>query len=640
MKRLYFVVLVLIIALISCSKDYENPFDPDVNINSLTEVEVENIGNHQFQLNWKCSYADETGFRIDRKVNDENWVENFAEISTDSFQWIDNNVPEYQRIKYRIAVHFDDNYSDFVESDDLIYISEPQNFEVTQEDVHKFLLSWWDVADGEDGYKIERKIDSGDYQLIHITNANDSLYIDNINSRGFDVVSYKLCSFKDDAQSVYLYDFEQINFPKPTNLLVEKVGNNELLISWEDNSDGEDGFKIDRKMGENDWVSSYGIIAANSTSWADVDVAVGSNVQYRLSAFSGDNSSSNSLSAVFYNNLIEPNSLNFEIIDSATMVLSWDYFYGDILGFKIDKKNNDEEWVIAVGAVNADEMQWTDEDFNLFSDVTYRVYSHTDSFDGLSSEISFEQDNNLNEIDGGVFEMGDSFGNGEWDEAPLHNVEISSFYMSKYEVTFEEFDAYCVSSQIAHPSDSGWGRGERPVINVSWLEAVKYCNWLSAANGMQNYYTIENDEVQINQDVLGYALPTEAEWEFAARGGNLSNGFIYSGSDTADEVGIIDVELSEITGTKTENEVGLFDMSGNVWEWCYDYYDYEYYQFCADAGTVNNPTGPEDGSTKVFRGGCWLNDAPQSRVSNRQGIAVDYFSNTVGFRVVLKNVTN
>ncbi|HEY84898.1 MAG TPA: formylglycine-generating enzyme family protein [Chloroflexi bacterium] len=136
------------------------------------------------------------------------------------------------------------------------------------------------------------------------------------------------------------------------------------------------------------------------------------------------------------------------------------------------------------------------------------------------------------------------------------------------------------------PDDNGLGRGSRPVFGISSYEAIAFCNWLSEKEGLIPCYTGRKKATRCDFSANGYRLPTEAEWEYAARGGPLSRGCQYAGSDDPDEVAWYDEnsggELHPV-GQKKPNELGLYDMSGNMWDWCWDWYDSDYYNSSPEA---------------------------------------------------------
>ncbi len=219
-------------------------------------------------------------------------------------------------------------------------------------------------------------------------------------------------------------------------------------------------------------------------------------------------------------------------------------------------------------------------------------------------------------VEGGTFEMGctGEQSNCASDEKPAHTVTVDGFYMSKYEVTFAQYDQFCEATGRSNPNDKGWGRGNRPVINVSWHDAVAFCKWLSKRTGT----TIR--------------LPTEAEWEYAARGGQKSRHYKYSGSNDVDAVAWYDGNSSGKThpvGQKQPNELGLYDMSGNVWEWCQDWYDNKYYA----NSPHRTPRGPTSGNYRVLRGGSWVYDAWIVRVASRGRYDPEYGNLDFGFRI-------
>jgi formylglycine-generating enzyme len=224
----------------------------------------------------------------------------------------------------------------------------------------------------------------------------------------------------------------------------------------------------------------------------------------------------------------------------------------------------------------------------------------------------------LRGITGGSFSMGSN--NGGVAEKPEHTVYLGSFAMMKYEVTFDEYDKFCDATQRSKPSDQGWGRGNRPVINVSWDDANAYAQWLSTQTGQT------------------WRLPTEAEWEYAARGGNKSRGYQYAGSNDVGSVAQYagnNNKSTESVGSKHPNELGIYDMSGNVWEWCIDLYDDNYYANSPSNNPSNNPQGPSSGSNRVYRGGSWISGAGYCRVARCDNYMPSGRGGDLGFRLVL-----
>ncbi len=244
-------------------------------------------------------------------------------------------------------------------------------------------------------------------------------------------------------------------------------------------------------------------------------------------------------------------------------------------------------------------------------------------------------------VEGGTFMMGDEHGDLSDPSRPVHQVTLTyHFEIGKYHVTFSEYDKFCDDTRRSKPSDWQWGRGERPVTNVSWWDAVEYCNWLNEEEGLPRAYdeygNLLDKDGRVTFDpskVIGYRLPTEAEWEYAARGGKHHSPFKYSGSDNSDEVAWHEVNADSKTqevGRKKPNELGIFDMSGNVWEWCSDWYDKGYYS----KSPSENPYNFSPSTSRVFRGGSWFHDADWTRVASRASRRPSNVNRDQGFRIV------
>jgi formylglycine-generating enzyme required for sulfatase activity len=238
-------------------------------------------------------------------------------------------------------------------------------------------------------------------------------------------------------------------------------------------------------------------------------------------------------------------------------------------------------------------------------------------------------------IQGGTFTMGSpasEVDRQDW-EGPQHQVTVSGFYMGKYEVTQAEYQAVMGTNPSSFTGD------RLPVEYVSWFDAVNYCNERSRKEGLSAAYTVNGTDVSWNRNANGYRLPTEAEWEYACRaetntpfntGDNLTTSQAnYDGNYPYNNnaKGIL-LNTTTTVGSFAPNDWGLYDMHGNVWEWCWDWYE------SYGSGAQADPVGAPSGTDRVFRGGSWINDAQFLRSANRLYITPSYRLNNLGFRLV------
>jgi len=283
--------------------------------------------------------------------------------------------------------------------------------------------------------------------------------------------------------------------------------------------------------------------------------------------------------------------------------------------------------------------------FGLAANTTYyvRAYATNVSGTGYGNEIQFTTAKNANIaiemvlVNGGTFIMGGGTGQTNLfaNEQPTHQVTLTGFYMGKYEITQAQYTEL-MGVNPSYFSD----HTNKPVEQVSWFDAISFCNKLSEHEGLSKCYTLNGSEVSFNSNAKGYRLPTEAEWEYAARGGtNYTDYYTYSGGNSVYEVGWVKENSYDLgyehpdygthpVGSKKANKLGIYDLSGNVWEWCWDWFG------SYTSGNETNPTGGPKIEHRVYRGGCWAYETTYARSSARGYGTPENGSYSLGFRVV------
>ncbi len=221
------------------------------------------------------------------------------------------------------------------------------------------------------------------------------------------------------------------------------------------------------------------------------------------------------------------------------------------------------------------------------------------------------------DIPAGEFQMGDFNNEGGAHERPVHTVYLDTFKISRYEITYNQYDMFCDETGRAKPDDFGWGRDTRPAAGVSWTDADAFCRWLSSKSGKN------------------ITLPTEAQWEKAARGTDQRTfpwGDAEPDCNLANHNNCVGRTMPVGSYASGVSFYGVHDLAGNAWEWCGDWYAADYYS----NSPAQNPTGPSSGTYRVHRGGGY-NSAPSSmRCSNRDGAPPDHTSRRSGFRICLR----
>lgn len=236
-----------------------------------------------------------------------------------------------------------------------------------------------------------------------------------------------------------------------------------------------------------------------------------------------------------------------------------------------------------------------------------------DEFDGLTFDVNnvlFK----MVKVEGGVFTMGANMGDTALNnEFPVHQVALSDYYICSTEVTQELWTAVMGSNPSYYQGPN------LPVDSVTWGDCQTFINVLNSLLASQ-------------LNGMSFRLPTEAEWEYAARGGKKSEGYLYSGGNTLSLVGwFLDNgnEQTHPVASLLPNELGIYDMSGNVWEWCSDWHS------TYSSEDQINPTGPSDGTQRIRRGGSWCNDTVNCRIPRRAYAVPEYSGRHLGLRLVL-----
>ena len=272
------------------------------------------------------------------------------------------------------------------------------------------------------------------------------------------------------------------------------------------------------------------------------------------------------------------------------------------------------------------------------------VYAQNNNGEQQNANIT-QTDDGLIFIKGGTFNMGSPENELQRNEdEKQHSVTVSDFYIGKYEVTQKEYQ------EVTGENPSYFKGEDLPVENVTWYDAINYCNLLSEKQGLEPVYEINGENVTWSKEKNGYRLPTEAEWEYAGRAGTTTV-FNTENSISADEAnfyghypyGIEENYFSQENldtkpgvyrqtttkvGSFSPNKWGLYDIHGNVREWCFDYYG------TYDLENTNNPSGPANGTLRVNRGGSWNDYAKHMRSAYRGSFEPDQAMNNTGFRIV------
>jgi len=621
-------------------------------------------------LSWTDNSIGEEKFEIERKLSTESTYAKIAEVTgsdTASKTHSDTTLEPGKIYDYQVKAVKGTNSSVYaIKSNFNNAFTAPTGLTVTQDNVYTFTLNWTDSNTGEDGFKIERKIDDGTWSEIKTTTA--TTFVDStVAKKGFGTVYYQIRAYKGTYYTNYTQANSAVSFPAPTVLNATQTSITSANLSWTDNSIGEEKFEIERKLSTETTYAKIGEVTGSDTttkSWADTALILDLTYNYQVRAVHGSNTSAYT-NETYTNILSAPTNLTYTALSSNSLKLDWIYSVSGIDGFYIDRKVGAAgSWVTDYTSVGSDITTWTDNSYDAFETYYYKVRAYYSTY--YSSYSNEVQTTPIVEgmiyIPSGGFQMGQ-----DGVATPVHSVTLSNnYYMNKYEVTNQEYcdmlnyaksqglvnastatvsnntgnsqelldldDSDCQISYNGSSFVVDSGTENRPVIEVTWYGSAFYCNMLSRQNGLTELYNL-SDWTCDHYGTSGFRLPTEAEWEYAARYNDQrtypwGEGITTSHANYSDS-GIghtLDVGSYSPTG---DSQLGLCDMAGNVWEWCNDWYA------SYPSTAVTDPTGPTTAQTyRVLRGGSWNNNSDYCRSANRYGSYPDYSYDYDGFRVV------
>jgi|GEM_PF-3101909 len=423
----FFIILIIInFLLLSCKERLiQNPFDPaaDPDYWAPEELELKQIALKKIKLIWSQEETNISGFKIDRKVGDLPWKVDYVTLDKNDTSWVDLNVyPDTTKgYYYRLYAYAGENNSRKQEKSLIPSFPAPQNLQLYQLGVAKIMLTWEDESIGEYGFKIDKKVGSGNWITnFTVIDSNITSWTDTLVAQDT-LYIYRLYSYVDTINSSSVSGEIKSDFPKPTRLQVQPITDSEINIEWTDNSLFEDGFEIERKKS----VSSFQRVAkvkANTTAFVDTGLTYGISYYYRIRAYFHEYFSDYATSGEIKTIFPAPSNLKLEQVNDSRIQLSWSDNCSFELGYDIERKINNESFV-KIATLGFNTTTYVDSELKLDTTYTYRIRGFTKNnlsdyeiSDSLTLNFPSPTSFKINSISDTEVQL-------SWDQYPFPNVD-------------------------------------------------------------------------------------------------------------------------------------------------------------------------------------------------------------------------
>ena len=365
------------------STNIEFPPPSNLSITKLSDV--------SYKLEWQDNSTGEEGFKIDRKRDDEDWQLAYGIVPANHTHFVDSNVftgKSQLNVQYRLYAFYETYETPKLQIATQALLPAPTDLTITSNSITSLTLNWTVNSAGQDGFRIERRHSGASWQELAFT--TDPNYKDET----FDLnttAHYRVCAVAEDFSSDFSANSFNTNIPPPTNPSLEKLSDVSYKLTWTDNSIGEQGFRIDRKTGDADWVIAYAEVPENTTEFIDENVFRGKrtslDVQYRVYAFYENHESAKAQTGT-QAQLTPPGNLSVTVNNPNSVTLNWQDNSTGEEGFMIDRKVNENAWETSYASTPANHTTFIDEEIDLeFNTYSYRIYAFAGNHQSAYAEI-------------------------------------------------------------------------------------------------------------------------------------------------------------------------------------------------------------------------------------------------------------